>query len=249
MPPPIDPNVASAGSDPDFDSMLPAIYRDGRVAAAVFPVSLTRARELVPTELHPIELPRSRGLAVLCSFDYVDSTLGPYREFGVGIVVSSRRRFGSWQALDLISANPTTGAWLLALPVTSELACRGGVELFGYPKSVCSIDVQYSFNSCSVIVEENPAQTIRMTLPLRWGPRFPVRRLVTYSRKSGHLLRVRVETEWRVALCSGSGAQLELADAEHGLPQLIRRLELPRSPLFVLHGDRFRAILRAGERV
>ena len=249
MLPPIDTNVAPAVPDPDFGSMLPAIYRDGRVAAGAFPVSFARVRQCVPPELYPIELPGSRGLVILCSFDYIDSTLGPYREFGIGIVVSSERRFGSLRALDLISTHPTTGAWLLALPVTSELACRGGVELFGYPKSVASIDVHYSFSFCTVIVEENPSQSVRMTLPLRWGPRFPVRRLVTYSQKDGHLLRVLFETEWRVTISSGNGARLELGNSEQGLPRILRQLELPRTPLFVLHGDRFRAILSAGERV
>ena len=230
--------------------MLPAIYRDGHVATAVYAVPFDRARDAVaPPELQPIEFPGRKAFAVVCCFDYLDTTLGPYRELAVGVIVSSRRRLGSIGALDLMSANPNTGAWLTALPVSSELACSAGVEVFGYPKSLCRINVRHSSSFCSADVEDNFGSILRLEVPLGWGPKVPVRWLVTYSRRSGQLLRTRVETRWRVTLCSGRGTRLDIQNTQHPLSLALQQLVLPRSPLFVLHGDRFSAILRAGERI
>ncbi len=247
---PSDAKHASEATEPDLASMLPGIYRDGRVAAAVFVIPFDRARRAVtPPDLYPIALPGKRAFAVLCSFDYLDTTLGPYRELAIGVVASTEHRLGALRALDLLSAKTNTGAWVLALPVTSELACRGGIELFGYPKTTCGIDVEHSSSSCSTLVRDSADTIIRMSLPLGRGPKLPVRSLVTYAQRNGQLLRMRAETQWRVTVCSGRGARIEAQTPQHPLCRTLQQLELPNSPLFVLHGDRFRAILRAGERV
>jgi hypothetical protein len=234
----------SACPAPELASMLPAVYRDGRVATAVYAISPERARAAVgPRELHPIELPGRRSIAIVCCFDYLDTTLGPYRELAIGVVVSPNRRLGPPRGLDLISGDPDTGAWLLALPVSSELARRGGVELFGYPKTLCDLHVEQLSTQCSCIVEEDNTRIFAATFPLSWGPRFPVRCFVTYSEQDGRLLKTRVETQWRVTLASGRGMALAVTNSPHPVCQAVHQLGLPNKPLFVLHGDHFRAIL------
>jgi hypothetical protein len=153
---------------------------------------------------------------------------------------------GPPRGLDLISANPDTGAWLLTLPVSSQLACRGGVELFGYPKMECELRVEHPSRQCLCIVEDSSKRIFKATFGLGWGPQSPVRSFVTYTEKAGRLLRTRVETQWRVTLCSGRGTTLEVAHSPHPVSQAVQQLGLPNKPLFVLHGDQFRAILSAG---
>ncbi len=237
----------SAVVEPELASLLPAIYSDGRAATAVYSISPDRARAAVkPHELHPIELPGRRSIAVVSSFDYVETTLGPYRELAIGVVVSPNKHLGPPRGLDLLKPHPETGAWLLALPVSSKLACRGGVELFGYPKTECDLHVEHSSRKCVCLVEENSREIFKATFGLGWGPQFPVRSFVTYTEKGGRLLRTRVETQWRVTLCSGRGTTLEVANSSHPVCQAVQQLSLPNKPLFVLHGNQFRAILSAG---
>jgi hypothetical protein len=245
-----DSQGSSAAADPELASLLPAIYRDGRVATAVYAISPERARAAVePRELHPIELPGRRAIAVVSCFDYLDTTLGPYRELAIGVVVSPNRRLGGLTGLDLLTASPDTGAWLLALPVSSQLACRGGVELFGYPKTVCELVVQHLSGYCLCIVKDNSTDLFRATFRLGWGPRFPVRCFVTYTQRHGQLLRTRVPTQWSVTLCSGRETTLEVANTVHPVCRAVHQLGLPNKPLFVLHGTRFRAILSPGQPV
>ncbi len=237
-------------AEPELASLLPAIYRDGRGVTAVYAISPEQARNAVmPRNLHPTVLPGQRALAVVSWFDYFDSTLGPYRELAVGVVVSPHRSFGLSSGFDLMSSNPETGAWLLSLPVSTGLACRGGVEIFGYPKIICNFGVEYLSRRCLVTVESESTAILWASFPLGWGPKIPVRWLVTYSEKDGQLLKARIEAHWQVTLSSGRGTSLQIRDPHHPLSQALQQLALPPKPLFVLHGDRFRAILSAGERV
>jgi len=241
--------TTSGTSAGEQESLLPAHFR-GRVAAAVFNIPLENARQSIGGDtLRPVQLPGRRSLAVLSIFEYFESPLGPYNEVSVGIVVQSKVGFGPFSALDLLSSRPDTGAWMLEMPVTSEKARRYGVELFGYPKTVASIDVQYSSNICLATVHEDHRPLLRVRLRCRRGLKLPVPWLVTYSQKSAEVLRTRIKTEWKVTLAPGAGSQFEITALDHPLSQKLLGLGLSKSPLIVLHGDRFSAILPAGERI
>lgn len=85
-------------------------------------------------------------------------------------------------------------------------------------------------------------------LVLGRGPKFPVPWLVTYTQLGDAILRTRIKTNWWVTLSRGEGA-IDYAPSEHPIARELGRLQLSPSPIFVLHGSRFRAILPAGERV
>ena len=230
--------------------LLPAQFSDGRVVSAVYSMPLECAREAVtPPQLHPITLPGQRALAVLCTFEYPQSSIGPYREFAVGIVVRSKPQSGPFSVLDLFSARPDTGAWMLSMPVTSETARHYGVDLFGFPKFVASIDVEHASSVCTTTVADAGSTLLRTTVPLGPGLKMPVPWLVTYTQKTGQVLRTRIKTQWWVTLSSGSGTRIEIADCDHPMTEVLRSLKFSKTPIFVLHGARFRAILEAGERI
>jgi hypothetical protein len=186
---------------------------------------------------------------LICTFEYLASTLGPYREFAVGVVVRTRPHSGPFSAVDLFSTRPDTGAWIVSMPVTSDRAREYGVQLFGFPKTLCPIDVQWKSGICSTTVGEPSSRILVSRLPLSQGLRLPVPWLVTYTQKGASILRTRIKTKWWVTLSPGAGAGLELGNSEHPIADGIRELELSKSPLFVLHGTRFGAILPAGERI
>jgi hypothetical protein len=246
--------VENNGSFPvspdELSKLLPAQFSDGRVVAAVYSIPIECAREAVtPLQLYPIALPGQTALAVLCTFEYPQSSIGPYREFAVGIVVRSKPQSGPFSALDLFSTHPDTGAWMLSMPVTSEIARRYGVELFGFPKFVASIDVERLSSVCTTTVADGSSMLLRATVPLGPGVKMPVPWLVTYTQKASQVLRTRIKTKWWVTLSSGGGTRIEIADCDHPMTARLRALKVSKTPIFVLHGTRFRAILEAGERI
>jgi len=216
------------------------------VVAAVYLINGSRACDVIRGQkLHPLILPGNRSVAVITLFDFQASSIGPYRELSIG-VLASPVRLSLRSALSALQGSSHVGAWIIALPVSSPVACRGGIELFGYPKSLSSIDVHVTNGICSYSVKENGQELASCDLPLGRGPRIPVRRLVTYSSLSGHLIETKIPVSWSPTLSSGRGARLRLSVANHPLLQAIGRLGLPADPTFLLHGGGFEAILNAG---
>lgn len=231
-------------------SLLPARFFDGRVAASVYSVPIDRAREAVgPRQLHPIELPGRKAFAVICTFEYLSSTLGAYREFAVGVVVNPRQQPGPFSTLDLFTARPDTGAWIVSMPVTSETVRGYGVDLFGFPKFVASVDVERTSSLCKTTVSDGSSTIIKTEIALGFGLKIPVPWLVTYTQKGDAVLRTRIKTNWWVTLSRGGTSSIEISDSDHPLARALRGLSPAKSPIIVLHGERFRGILPAGERI
>ena len=236
----------SVAKEPQFESLLPVTYSDGMVVSAVYLISGSTACEMIDgRKLHPLILPGNSSVAVVTLFDFRASSIGPYRELSIG-VLASPVRLSLRNVLSALKGSLSAGAWIIALPVNSPVACRGGIELFGYPKSLSCIDVHVVNGICSYSVQEDAQELVSCDLPLRLGPRIPVRQLVTYSSLCGHLIETKIPVCWFPTLSSGRGARMQLGATNHPLLQTIGRLGLPAEPIFLLHGGGFEATLNAG---
>lgn len=131
-------NVAMGG----FKAKLPLFYRKARGFSAVFPAPLWRVRQALPDRRFvPAQLAPGVGAVQMSAFEYYDLDIPPYNEFAMCIPLCSRRFF------------PLPGYNMLRqmmrmeydlffhhLPVTTEIAMRGGIDYYGFPKFLASID-------------------------------------------------------------------------------------------------------------
>ena len=230
-------------SSSPIESLLPVQYRDGRVVSAFYLIKSSNARRAITcSKLHPVILPGKRSISVITLFEYLDTTIGPYREFSMGILAAPTPRLAT-NIINAVIGESPLAAWILALPVTSQLACQGGIELFGYPKSVKCIDVQFMNDYCSYSVSDDNGELVAFSCALRRGPKIKVKRLHTYSELNGRLIRTDIETCWQPAMTGGKGARLRIGSTEQPIAAIASALELPLEPIFLLHGSRFSAIL------
>lgn len=251
----VDPALVGAGntagdgtmSDPGarFESLLPVAYSDSTVVSAVYLINSSAAREVMDDpKLHPLILPGKRSVVVITLFDFRASSIGPYREMSIGVLANSART-SMPGVLAAIKGLSSAGAWILALPVDSPVAYRGGVELFGYPKTLNRIQAQVSNGKCSYSVYDREREVVAVDLPLGRGPRVPVRHLVTYSSLNGDLIETKIPVRWFPTISSGRGVTMRLGSTDHPIVNAICRLGLPNAPTFVLHGCGFEATLDA----
>src|SRR5690606_22711599 len=104
--------------------MLPVIYRQARAILAIHGADRQVVEaELAPLGLRPLLLHKERALVSLGWFDYVDSSIGPYRELVVA--TPALPRSGRW-TFARFALNGAIPNFILDLPVTSELACTLG---------------------------------------------------------------------------------------------------------------------------
>ena len=72
---------------------LPILYLRADAFMLFFTCSARKARAVMPSRrLHPVTLPGGRAIVGLAAFNYVETFIGPYGEFAVGIPAVHGRR-------------------------------------------------------------------------------------------------------------------------------------------------------------
>ena len=104
------------------------------------PIRALRSR--VPDKLDPLQIAPGLGLFSVVFFRYDVCDIDFYTEATVAIAVRPARH-GKLGAADLLStlANDSTHAYVLSLPVNTEIAQVRGHDGYGFPKWVTDIDV------------------------------------------------------------------------------------------------------------
>ena len=121
--------------------LLPVFYYDTTSVSAVFTAQSARIKELLPhPAMQPLEWSPGRGLVVITGFEYRRCDLAPYNEVSIAFLVAfgNRPLPGISAARALLSR--TIPVYIWQLPVTTEEARVGGIDLAGYPKFLAQID-------------------------------------------------------------------------------------------------------------
>jgi len=127
---------------PEFNRVgkLPCFYYDTTTMTAAFTASTKKVRRYLPLpEMHPVEMIPERCLVAFTAFEYRDTDIDPYNEFSIAVPITFRCR--SIPGLTIMRRARTrrmTG-YVWHLPVTTEIARRGGVDHYGYPKFIADI--------------------------------------------------------------------------------------------------------------
>lgn len=134
---------------------LPAVVRDAASATAVFLVARDAAQALLPGDAFEI-VEAAPGLAqlVLGFVDYRDNDLGDYNEAMIVFFVRPR-------------ANPAAaeGTFIYKLPVNQEFTCVAGRDIWGFPKTVESVDIAYDATHARGSLTMDGALVFRLAVP------------------------------------------------------------------------------------
>lgn len=125
----------------DYDVTLPIFYYDAASFSSIFIAPTDRVKAYMPFPgVSPLEIFPGRSLVALSAFEYRDTDIAPYNEFSLSVLVSYPKKqiTGVTLAKQLILNR--LQAVILSLPVTSERARKGGVEMGGYPKFMADIE-------------------------------------------------------------------------------------------------------------
>lgn len=108
---------------------LPILYRRLDTFFAVFGASYNAVSALIPSpRLKPIKVWPGRAAVTLNAFNYIDTDIGPYGEFSVGVPCTLTH-----------AGKRRVGVYVHRLPVTTEVARAAGIEYWGYPKFICEM--------------------------------------------------------------------------------------------------------------
>lgn len=236
---------------------LPISYFDGSHYMALFRVDAGRAADkLQDMPLEPVLVSR-KAVAILSFFKYRDTTLGPYHEVGLALLVAPRGQAPTPGSLtDLLqqtrdeSLGSPVGSYVLDLPVTTPAAKAAGCEIWGYPKFVAELPIELDGDRFGArVLDPDGGQILELAgerghvLP----EEAPGMALVTYSMHHGQLLRTRVETRAACATSGGGLLKLAIGDSPHRMARNLADLGLNgQTPKLFQTTENFQSLLFGG---
>jgi hypothetical protein len=196
---------------------LPIVYRKGSAFFAAFSYPLSAIRTLLPHPmLVPVPLVPGTGVLVAAVFDYQETSIGPYREVGLGFQCRLRRS-GPLPLLPLLAERffEDVGPWVQFLPVSTSEACEAGRTHWGFPKIVADIRIEQAEGrmTCEVLEDEKRILSVDITRPAGGvSPvAFPLR---MYSALGDELLFTEVAVD-AVGSTAHLGAKARLSIEDH----------------------------------
>ncbi|MGV4980729.1 acetoacetate decarboxylase family protein [Streptomyces sp. NRAIS4] len=228
---------------------VPVRYYESSAAHLCYPVPADAARALLPdaTWLTPPRLGR-RALAVLSLYEHRCTTIGPYTEIALSVLVDDLWRPRPYDvAVDLLRRVDLrrTGRYVLSLAVTSEEARVVAREVWGQPAMRTTAEADLMGREIGV-----RSGDLGLTVEGRLGPglRCPEADWIQYGRKGDGSVRTLVRAHGRLRLHPGTGVRLRLGTAAaEPLAGQLRRLGIDTArPLFLLTCPQFMLHRSAG---
>ena len=222
---------------------LPVRITAGSSLACIYRVNVDAARGVLPSDrFEPVSV-GGDALVQVTALQYDESSIGPYNELGVMVMV---RRSGStpsrMRMLVSLADVEDAGWFVVNLPVSTGFACAAGRELWGYPNYVTRVDTVFDRENTRIILGEELVLEHRA----RFGVTVPGRPLVYFSELEGHLMRTVVPVEHSQRLGGARSVRIELT-GDGPTADTVRRLGLERRrPMFAARADQLKLTLPPG---
>ncbi|MBK5092496.1 MAG: acetoacetate decarboxylase family protein [Actinobacteria bacterium] len=121
---------------------FPIFYRDARMFTIMLPANLLKLKRMLPdVRFVPAQVAPGVGAVGLTAFEYYDTDIKPYNEFSMEIFLNSPyfAPVPGYNVLRQYFAR-LYSVYIYHLPVTTEIALRGGIDFYNYPKFLAGIE-------------------------------------------------------------------------------------------------------------
>ncbi len=227
---------------------LPCFYYDTSSFTAIYTASTKAVRQLLPRpEMRPVEMLPGKCLVSLTAFEYKKTDIGSYNEFSIAFLIT----YGSIQIPFLTptiqSLRRHITAYVWQLPVTTEIARRGGVEMYGYPKFIADIEFERTDAQVTCKVSEKGKKILALHGKILPTSREKVTHITTYSVIEGIPLRTNIlinPIEFAMTT-DKNAAWLEFGD-NHKIAETLKDIGLSTKPVSYQFSPKNQAILFPG---
>ena len=215
----------------DRTVQFPVEVRDASSGSASFLVDAKAARRLVPEAFELAQFLPGRALCTLVVVDYRDNDLGDYNEMAVGFMVYPKGRgptipwLGTWA--DMVGGR--LASHITHMPVDQSFTRDAGEKIWGYPKTVQQIDIEYRDDRVSGRLVYDGEHAFTLSVPRGGERNVPAGQIQTLSMIAGGPYRTIAEQKM-----DGMGIKLGGATVELGTGRIadeLRSLGLPKRAL------------------
>lgn len=237
---------------------LPIFYPDYGYAHFFFWADYNKVvPKLEGTIFKPCRFFNGKAGVLLNFFQYRNSAIGPYNEVGLSIISQPKKakKVGPFAApIQLLLKNGTKwkiGAYVINLPVTTEIAYVGGKEVWNYPKFVTNITVDLNGRQFNGAVDDpvlkQPIFTLKGKIGFLPGV-FGISSFVSNTTHQGKALRTLTTVDSKSKSNLLFSSKLWVNDqSKHNMATNLVDMGLKnKKPFLALYNEKARMILHQG---
>ncbi len=227
---------------------LPVFYYDTTTITAIYTASSSKVKKLLPrSEMNPVETSPGRCLVAFVAFEYRQTDIDPYNEFAIAFLITFDKPQVPFITAFTQMFRRRMTAYVWHLPVTTEIARIGGVELYGYPKFIADIEFQKEADQISCHLSENGNKILSLTGTVLPAERGKNSKIITYSVINDIPLVTNIHINQLEFAESRNkqDATLELG-SDHSICRQLQKIGLSATPILYQYSPLNQAILFAG---
>ena len=212
---------------------LPVYCRNSPALFAIFSIDADKARRLIPgNEVHPVRL-WNRGLLVVSVIDYLDTNIGRYIEFSIGIACTHGSHPAPRLMPTLFLNHYGTGQWVFDLPVSTEVSVKGGKGIWGMPKHQANLNYIIGNDVVSSQYNQDGMFAVKIEVQRPKSCWMPVRmRGVNYSGFRGMLFKSTIYFHGKLGFHLFKSGSAKLILGDHPRVQPLKHLDIRPDPIF-----------------
>jgi hypothetical protein len=230
----------------------PTFYRGAASFTLIMPANLMALRRILPDpRFVPAQVLPGIGALMLTALEYKDTDLGPYNEFSIGVALNSPD-FMQIPCYNFArqAVRGSFDSFILRLPVTTEIALRGGVDLYNFPKFIAQVDFEEEdcWTSCEVSEGDDLICRVRgRKVP---APRNGMIKMIsrTYQFQQPQSCELKINANGFAMVVGRGNAELVVGNG-HPVGRELSGLLLSTTPLAYSYVPRMEAILYGPERL
>jgi hypothetical protein len=210
---------------------MPVRSQGSPVLFACFGIDPGAAAALLPGQvLHPCRVLR-RGLLVVAVANYLDTPIGQYVEFCIGILVTRGRSQAPALAPLLLRSLFGVGVYIYDLPVSTEISVKGGLGIWGMPKRQANLDYVVGDDTVSSQYDLDGQLAMRIDVQRPARSLLPLRATgAGYGSFRGLLAKSYIHVRGRMGL-SLRGGEARLLIGDHPRMDPLKSLDIDPRPV------------------
>jgi hypothetical protein len=228
---------------------FPVEVRDATSGAAMFLVSSKAAARLIPDAFEIAELLPGRGICSLAMVDYKDNDLGDYNEMAIGFMVYPKGGGPSVPYLgtliDLVAGR--LDSHIIHMPVDQSFTRDAGATIWGYPKTVQQIDIEYLGDHARARLVYDGEHALTLTVPRGGSRDVEESSISTLSLIEGVAHRTKASQRVQGMGMKLGGAKVELGSGI--IADELRSLGMPRRALMCAWMEKMQASFAPPEKL
>lgn len=198
---------------------MPVLVRDASAGTVIFDVDHAAAAALCPDGFEVIEAAPGRAQVAIALVDYRDNDLGTYHE--VGTILFVRPTGGG-----------ADGNFITHLPVDQEFTCAAGNQIWGFPKTVNTINVTQTDTSSRWVLTMDGELVLDLTVPRGGTDEMPPMPMTSYTLIDG-VPHATAFTQGGTGSGLGFGEGVSLVLGGHPIAKELGSLGLPEAPVVI----------------